>query len=340
MEQTLGKRIAEHRKRLKLTQDGLAEQLGLTAQAVSKWENDQSCPDITMLPKLAEIFGITTDELLGMEPPQKVHEAEVVSNQTSDVQFNIDHKKGGTWEFHWDSGRGGAIAFAVTVLAVGLLTLASRIENWNVSFWEILWPCALMSFGMTHIIKEFSVFHLSVLLFGGYGLLNNLGFIHFGYDGRLVFPIILVLFGLSLLTDALKKPKKPRFSVIRNDGKAKKYHSECRETDGRFYCDQSFGENTHYVTVERLLGGEIDVSFGELTVDLTGCTALGDGCTIGVDCSFGEVKLLVPRKFRVEPESDTAFASMSIHGHPDIEAVGIIHLDADISFGEVQIRYI
>ena len=42
MEQTLGKRIIEHRKRLGLTQDRLAEQLGVTAQAVSKWENEFS----------------------------------------------------------------------------------------------------------------------------------------------------------------------------------------------------------------------------------------------------------------------------------------------------------
>ena len=65
MEETLGKRIVFHRKRLGLTQDALAELMGVTAQAVSKWENDQSCPDIGALPKLAEIFSISTDELLG-----------------------------------------------------------------------------------------------------------------------------------------------------------------------------------------------------------------------------------------------------------------------------------
>ncbi len=42
MEETLGKRIAAHRKRLGLTQDRLAELLGVTAQAVSKWENEVS----------------------------------------------------------------------------------------------------------------------------------------------------------------------------------------------------------------------------------------------------------------------------------------------------------
>ena len=56
MEETLGKRIVANRRRLGITQDRLAEQLGVTAQAVSKWENDQSCPDITMHPiTLAEI---------------------------------------------------------------------------------------------------------------------------------------------------------------------------------------------------------------------------------------------------------------------------------------------
>ena len=63
MEQTLGKRIVANRKRIGLTQEQLAEQLGVTAQAVSKWENDQSCPDITILPQLADIFGISTDAL-------------------------------------------------------------------------------------------------------------------------------------------------------------------------------------------------------------------------------------------------------------------------------------
>ena len=58
MEQTLGKRIMENRKRLGWTQDRLAEQMGVSAQAVSKWENDQSCPDISLLPKLAELFGL------------------------------------------------------------------------------------------------------------------------------------------------------------------------------------------------------------------------------------------------------------------------------------------
>ena len=64
MENTIGKRIASLRKGKGLTQDELSEMMGVSPQAVSKWENDQSCPDITSLPQLAEILGITVDELL------------------------------------------------------------------------------------------------------------------------------------------------------------------------------------------------------------------------------------------------------------------------------------
>ena len=61
---TLGKRIAALRKEKELKQDMLAEALGVSPQAVSKWENDQTCPDISSLPKLAELLGVSVDELL------------------------------------------------------------------------------------------------------------------------------------------------------------------------------------------------------------------------------------------------------------------------------------
>ena len=64
MESTLGKRIAALRKQKDLRQDDIAQLLDISPQAVSKWENDQTCPDIGLLPKLAQILGVTTDELL------------------------------------------------------------------------------------------------------------------------------------------------------------------------------------------------------------------------------------------------------------------------------------
>lgn len=67
---TLGNIIAQYRKKMNITQETLAKQLGVTNQAVSKWESDQCCPDVLLLPKLADIFGITLDELFGREAPQ------------------------------------------------------------------------------------------------------------------------------------------------------------------------------------------------------------------------------------------------------------------------------
>ena len=64
MDMTIGKRIAFLRKEKGLTQEELANHMGISPQAVSKWENDQTCPDISALPKLARLFGVTVDELL------------------------------------------------------------------------------------------------------------------------------------------------------------------------------------------------------------------------------------------------------------------------------------
>lgn len=62
---TLGMQIAALRKQHNITQEALAQQLGVTNQAVSKWESDQCCPDVTLLPKIADIFKITLDALFG-----------------------------------------------------------------------------------------------------------------------------------------------------------------------------------------------------------------------------------------------------------------------------------
>ena len=64
MSETIGNRIAKYRKEKSMTQEELASHLGISSQAVSKWETDTSCPDIGILPQLCKELGITTDELL------------------------------------------------------------------------------------------------------------------------------------------------------------------------------------------------------------------------------------------------------------------------------------
>lgn len=62
---TIGSIIAKLRKEQALTQEALANALGVTNQAVSKWESDQSCPDIGLLPTIADLFHVSIDTLFG-----------------------------------------------------------------------------------------------------------------------------------------------------------------------------------------------------------------------------------------------------------------------------------
>ena len=70
MKETFGQRFARLRKNLGFKQDDIAEKVNISAQAVSKWENDISAPDISTLPILANILNVSLDELLGREVEQ------------------------------------------------------------------------------------------------------------------------------------------------------------------------------------------------------------------------------------------------------------------------------
>ena len=88
--ETLGKRISENRKAKNIKQDELAEMLLVSPQAVSKWENDISCPDISLLPKLSEILGISVDELLsGKKEPETKFVPEEKRKDVKDMMFRI-----------------------------------------------------------------------------------------------------------------------------------------------------------------------------------------------------------------------------------------------------------
>ncbi|MDR0862499.1 MAG: helix-turn-helix domain-containing protein [Oscillospiraceae bacterium] len=66
MEYNFGDKIKSLRKSRELTQEQLADIIGVSYQAVSKWETNAALPDVTLFPRLARYFGVTTDELLGM----------------------------------------------------------------------------------------------------------------------------------------------------------------------------------------------------------------------------------------------------------------------------------
>ena len=78
-EQTLGRRIQEARKAAGLSQESLGERLGVSRQAVSKWESDASVPDLENLIAMSRIFGVTIGALLGVEPDHKITPADVAA---------------------------------------------------------------------------------------------------------------------------------------------------------------------------------------------------------------------------------------------------------------------
>lgn len=80
MKKTMGTMIAELRKHHGMTQLELAGKMGVTDKAVSKWERDLSCPDINSLPELAEILGVSVDELMQIK-----REAEIPKKSSAEI---------------------------------------------------------------------------------------------------------------------------------------------------------------------------------------------------------------------------------------------------------------
>lgn len=72
----IGNNIAVLRKKKGITQEELANELGVSAQAVSKWENNSSCPDVSLLTKIADYFGVSVDALLRTQEDDIVDLAE------------------------------------------------------------------------------------------------------------------------------------------------------------------------------------------------------------------------------------------------------------------------
>lgn len=333
MEQTIGKRIMYHRKRLSLTQDQLAEQLDVTAQAVSKWENNQSCPDIATIPKLATIFCITTDELLGYTLSDSHREQDTVSPAEDSLA------KENSIEFHYDNSKHNSFAFAALVLLVGIVLLCSKILEVDVTFWNLLWPSALLIYGIFGLYPHFSIFRFACLIFGTYMLLCNLSIVTFvKLPSEYIAPIALLLIGTYLLFDARKKPKKPEFHFQWN-GKDHPESSFSIEEDS-FQYKQSFKEDRQLIDLSCMSNGLIETNFGDYTFDLSGVERISPNCTIHTSCNFGEQKILIPKRFRVENSINVSLAECTVVGTPDVEPEGLIQILGHVSLGKIVIQYL
>ena len=99
----IGNNIAALRKEKGITQEELSNILGVSAQAVSKWENNSSCPDVALLPDIADYFGVTVDALLRAQgdeitsvQPQVNTSSQAQNNFTKNVSIKIVQQNGKT----------------------------------------------------------------------------------------------------------------------------------------------------------------------------------------------------------------------------------------------------
>ena len=85
IQENISNNLKKYRRERELSQEALAEQLGVTSQAVSKWECMQSIPDIEAIVALCELLGITTDKLLLDRDPEVVYQKEEVKSEPIEV---------------------------------------------------------------------------------------------------------------------------------------------------------------------------------------------------------------------------------------------------------------
>ena len=94
MQINLGAKIRELRKRDSRTQENLADALGVTSQAVSRWEANKSYPDMEIIPSIANYFGITIDELFGYQNDRENKINQIIEQANS---FNIKGRSDDNW---------------------------------------------------------------------------------------------------------------------------------------------------------------------------------------------------------------------------------------------------
>ena len=144
---TSGQRIAQRRREQGLSQEGLGERLGVSRQAIYKWESDASLPEIDKLVALSKIFSVSVGWLLGVEenaPPQREDSGELTETQLQMVQEIVDRYLAAQ-PAPAPPKRRGLVRFckaaAVLCLIAALLTLFSKLDrmtqNYNSLYWSV-----------------------------------------------------------------------------------------------------------------------------------------------------------------------------------------------------------
>ena len=333
--ETMGKRISDLRKGKGMTQDQLAQIMGVSAQAVSKWENDLSCPDISILPQLADALGVTTDELLGKVQLRSLSVEDGAPKKEKKMHTVNVSLQMAKWE---------KIVFSLLLVGIGVVFLLNALHvislSSGITLWSVLWPFFLTCMGVMLCRKELNPVSLGLALFGLYMLLFNLGIIPQQYrlTWSMIWPAALILVGLTVLLGYLFPKRKGEGEGIFHVEKGDPVF-ECSEEGGFIKVEAAFSSQAKKVTGDvPFRGADIDMSFGNLTFDLTEAV-IENGATIQADVSFGSATILLPASVGVKSENSAAFGGVNCpEGDPNASIR--INLKGDVSFGKIEVQYV
>lgn len=342
--ETLGKRIAALRKEKGMTQEQLAEKVGVSAQAVSKWENDISCPDITLLPLLGELFGVSVDELLGVKPVEP-HVVIINKEDASDDK----EKKG--FQFEWNKNSRSrswqTIAFCIGAILVCLFYILHNMtglfpyietESLTLKDWNYIWPLLVFTFGLMSVSSSIPV-GVTLSLYGAYEFIRR-ALIPYGVNlVSIPWSVVVMVLAVLILLMVILGKLHLLPAIRRKSGGSKSPILEYSSENDYLKAEMSFGNNEIHYDRPVLQGGEIDSNFGDYTIDLRDVKEFSSNCLLKIDQSFGNIAVLLPRTVRLVKKSETSFAAFTQIGNPDPDAPFTMVICADVNFGSLQIKY-
>lgn len=126
----IGRFIAESRKKVKLTQMQLAEKLGITDKAISKWETGKSMPDTAIMLQLCDIFEISVNELLSGEKISMENTNQKNEQLLLDMSKELERKNKTVWTSMWV-----IMIISMTALFAGILIAAFLIPE---GVWQLV----------------------------------------------------------------------------------------------------------------------------------------------------------------------------------------------------------
>ena len=222
MKETFGQKLARLRKEKRLTQEEIASRIYISPQAVSKWENDISSPDISALPQLADILGVSIDELLDHDSNSNNKEEEEKDNFEQVLEQKLEEKFGDNDEDDEDDDKKPSLLYVILTSSLFGLALVGYIlmgvfwtdkgMGWSMGWVLLLVPIVISSIPNAIRKRSFCHFIYPVLVVIVYITLGFLGD-YLGFEGWGVYwflfitiPAYYMIFGP--IDDYIKKNRK------------------------------------------------------------------------------------------------------------------------------------